>query len=140
MADIPTNSGTTRPSNQKAATRKLVGISFPFRKENGKFPATDTDAECVQNDVFTLFNTVARSRVHRPLVGHRAHSMVFESQGALLRARLQREIRQTILNNEPRITIIAISLEQDGTAITPTVDYRVKGIRDSTNLPTLDTQ
>lgn len=135
MADIPINSGTMRPSNQKASKRQLVGISFPFRKENGEFPARDRDADCVQNDLFTLFKTVARSRVMRPLVGHTANDVVFESKGGVLNARLQRIIRQTILNNEPRVDILQIRVSENDTTVASGVQYLIKGVVDKVDLP-----
>lgn len=135
MADIPINSGTMRPSNQKASKKELVGISFPFRKENGEFPARDRDAECVKNDLFTLFKTVARSRVMRPLLGHTANDVVFESKGGVLSARLQRIVRQTILNNEPRVDVRRVGISENGTTVITGVQYIIKGVVDSLTLP-----
>jgi len=139
MADIPINTGTMRASDQRASQRRLVGISFPFRKENGEFPARVRDADCVQNDLLTLFNTVFRNRVMRPLLGHSANNLVFDSIDGTLVARLQRIIRQTIVNNENRIKIISITMSRSGTKITPKCTYVVQGIRETVELPTIDT-
>lgn len=139
MADIPQNTGTTRPSNQTASSKSVVGISFPFRKEDGEFPKRDYDRDCVQNDVFTLFQTPARSRIHRPKVGHNAFPAVFESQSGILNARLQRTIRQTIKNNEPRVIVLKITTVNSGTEVTPTVEYMTQGIKDKVELNGIQT-
>lgn len=140
MPDIPQNTGTTRPSNQRASTKSTVGISFPFRKEDGEFPKREYDADCVQNDVIALFSQSKRSRIMRPNVGHTAQLVVFESQSALLNARLQRNIRQTIVNNEPRIKVSKIAITTDDTEVTPEVDYVIQGVRDSVTLPAMQTK
>lgn len=137
MPDIPQNTGTTKASNQRASTQSVIGISFPFRKEDGEFPKRETDIACVKNDLLTLFKTPVRSRIMRPRMGHTAHQAVFESQGALLNARLQRVIRQTIANNEPRVQVLRIPVETSGTEVTPTIDYVVQGVRDSLELDTI---
>jgi len=75
----------------------------------------------------------------RPLLGHSANNLVFDSIDGTLVARLQRIIRQTIVNNENRIKIISITMSRSGTKITPKCTYVVQGIRETVELPTIDT-
>ena len=114
----------------KGETRKLVGISFPFRKDKGQFPKVEIDTDAVKNDLFALFNTPIRSRVMRPLVGTTAYALVFESMGPLLIARLERSIRQTIFLNEPRVNVLGIETAENNTEIVALVVYEIQGIQD----------
>lgn len=114
----------------KGNARKLVGISYPFRKESGQFPKTEVDADAVRNDLFSLFQTPVRSRVMRPLVGATAYALVFESIGPLLVARLERSIRQTIFLNEPRVNVLGVETTDNGTEIVSLIAYEVQGIQD----------
>lgn len=139
MPDIPQNTGTTKPSNQTGSTKSVVGISFPFRKEGGEFPVRVRDVACVKDDLLTLFKTTQRSRIMRPKVGHNAESLVFDSTGSLLNARLQRLIRQTVKNNEPRVVVQQITLDTSDTEVTPTVNYTVQGVPGSAELDSIPT-
>jgi len=140
MPDIPQNTGTSRSSNQRSTDKSTVGIAFPFRKEDGEFPKRVRDIDCVRDDLITLFKTPIRSRIMRPKVGHVAHQAVFESQGSLLNARLQRIIRQTAKNNEPRVRVLSILVNQDKTEVTPTVNYITQGVRETITLDSIQKQ
>lgn len=140
MPDIPQNTGTTRASNKRADAKSTIGISFPFRKEDGEFPKRVADGDCVQNDLLTLFKTPLRSRIHRPLFGHTGHRAVFESQGSLLNARLQRSTRQTIKNNEPRVKVLSLTIENKNTETVQTIDYVSQGVRDKLTLDPIQTK
>lgn len=121
-------------STQKGQRIRLVGISFPFRKENGQFPAVAYDVDAVQNDLITLFKTPIRTRVMRPTFGSNGHELVFESIGPLLEARMQRSIRQTIALWEPRVRVLSIEISDQGTMIAALVQYEVQGIQDFVEL------
>lgn len=121
-------------STQKGQRIRLVGISFPFRKEDGKFPAVQYDADIVQNDLITLFRTPIRTRVMRPTFGSNAHELVFESIGPLLEARMQRSIRQTIALWEPRVRVLSIEIADQGTMVAALVGYEIQGIQDFVEL------
>lgn len=121
-------------STQKGQRIRLVGISFPFRKEDGKFPAVQYDVDIVQNDLITLFKTPIRTRVMRPTFGTTAYELVFESVGPLLEARMQRSIRQTISMWEPRVRVLSIEISDQGTEMVALVQYEVYGIQDFVEL------
>lgn len=120
-----------RPSNIKASNKKLIGFAFPFQKKNGRFPYTVEDAELVKNDLFALFSTPQNSRVMRPNLGTNAEELVFESQGDLLRVRLERSIRQTIASYEPRIAVLELTFQDVGTQTIVDVEYTFQGVRDN---------
>lgn len=135
MATIVPNPGsTTRPSNKTASSKDVIGISFPFRKENGEFPKRAINIDAVKSDLISLFETPIRSRVMRPTFGSNKEILVFESTGPLLRARIERNIRQTIINNEPRVEVVAVNVEEEKTQVIATILYVVQGVPDTVTL------
>lgn len=135
MATVVENPGSsTRPSDEKSSDRDLVGIAFPFRKEAGEFPARVRNKDTVKSDLITLFNTAKGSRRMRPNYGSNKEVLVFESTGPLLRARLERNIRQTITNNEPRVRVIGIAIDEQKTKVIALIVYLIQGVRDSIQL------
>lgn len=137
MATVVENAGsTTRPADQKASDRDLVGIRYPFQKLKGEFPAKVRNKDAVQTDLIQLFKTPIRSRVMKPAHGHNLDLIVFESTGALLQARIDRNVRQIIRNNEPRVTVIGLRIEEENTLVTTTVFYEIQGVRDSFQIET----
>lgn len=135
MATIIENAGSSvRSSNQIAANRDIIGIAFPFRKESGEFPKKAINIDAIKSDIISLFKTPLRSRIMRPTFGSNKEDLVFESTGPLLRARLERNIRQTILNHEPRVRVVAINIVEEKTLVTATVLYVVQGISDTVTL------
>jgi phage baseplate assembly protein W len=109
----------------------LVGISFPYRKENNQFPVVDIDVDAIKSDLILLFSTPIRSRVMRPTFGTNIHSLIFEGIDDLLLTRMSRSIIQTILNWAPNVEILDLNVETEGTTVTFEIDYEVKGLRDS---------
>jgi phage baseplate assembly protein W len=135
MATIAENPGaSTRPANQNASTRDTIGIAYPFRKQDGEFPKKVVNVEAVKSDLITLFDTPLRSRVMKPNFGSNKEELVFESTGPLLRARLIRNIRQTIFLNEPRVVVLAVQITEEKTLVTATILYAVQGVRDTLTL------
>lgn len=132
MATIVPNPGsTTQVANKKAGERDLIGLSFPFRKADGEFPKRDRNRDVVRSDLIMLFNTPIRSRVMKPTHGSNKEQLVFESTGPLLRARLQRNIRQTIFLNEPRVNVLAIGIEEKKTEVRALILYEIQGVKDN---------
>jgi len=132
MATVVENPGSsTRSADAKAGDRDLVGIAFPFRKEGGEFPARVRNKDAVKSDLITLFNTPLGSRRMRPNYGSNKEVLVFESTGPLLRARLERNIKQTITNSEPRVKVLAVVIQERKTEVIALIIYLIQGVKDS---------
>jgi phage baseplate assembly protein W len=112
----------------------LKGIAYPFRKDNGQFPAVDEDEECVKSDLIMLFRTPVRSRIMRPEYGTIVDRLVFESTGDLLNARLERTVKQAILVHENRVVVNSFTVETETNLITADIQYSVQGISDSVQI------
>jgi phage baseplate assembly protein W len=128
MSSFDTNN-SSRQSNVRGSTRDLVGISYPFRKEDGEFPKKERNIDLVSNDLTTLFKQAMRSRVMRPLLGTMADRLVFEPIDQLLLTRLLREVARTINVNDPRIVIDSVTFSTKETAVDCSVVYFVNGVR-----------
>lgn len=132
MATVVENPGSSiRPSNKDSSNKDVIGISFPFRKEGGEFPKRAVNIEAVRSDLISLFETPLRSRIMKPTFGSNKEQLVFESTGPLLRARLERNIRQTIFVNEPRVSVVDVAIEETNTLVTATILYIVQGVSDT---------
>lgn len=107
----------------------LKGISFPFRKADGQFPKIDEDADAVRSNILALFNLPQGGRVMRPTLGTTVHSLVFESQGDVLTARLRRAIWNTVAEGEPRAKILNIDIRYEGSLVTAEILYEVTGVQ-----------
>jgi len=110
----------------------IRGIAFPFRKENGEFPKMVEDEEAVGNNVIALFNLPVRRRVMRPNVGTNLQSMVFEPTGPVFISMMERSVRRTLAEGEPRAKVLFIDTQLNGTTVTSQVTYEVSGIRKTT--------
>lgn len=108
-----------------------IGISYPFRREDGQFPKMEKGEECVKSDLMTLFQTPLRSRVMRPTLGSDANLYVFEPNTDLLKSMLERSIKQTIVSNEPRVKVLKYTFVQEDTKITTDILYQVLGQQDA---------
>lgn len=117
-----------------AKPSSIIGISFPFRKEDGQFPKLDTNQDVVQSNVLALFNCSLRERVMRPTVGANVGALVFESTGRLLEVRIQRAIINAVLQNEPRANIINITMATLNTLVTVDILYDVLGLQNTLSL------
>lgn len=109
----------------------LKGISYPFRKENGQFPAMDENVDVVKSDLFGLFRTPIRSRINRPTYGTIVDSLVFEGTGAILNARIERSVKQAISIHERRVIVNSFEISTQGTFILTDIQYSVQGVSDS---------
>lgn len=135
MAVSPAEANSSgRPSNVRGANRDLIGLKFPFQRSEGEFPARVRNIDCVTSDLLMLFRSSLRERPMRPEHGTNVHSLVFESRGDLLNARLQRAVRQAIALNEPRVNVLSIDISEQDTKIDVFVVYEVQGVRQSVTI------
>lgn len=104
------------------------GIAFPFQKGKSGYPAMVEDEECVWNDVKLLFATSKRSRVMKPSLGTRLQALVFENTGALLNAKIYREIVTAVANFEPRAFVSSLTVSDNGTTVTIDTVVTIRGI------------
>ena len=118
----------------------IIGIKFPFQKGSTKFPAQSFDDDVIADNITRILLTPRGSRVMRPNQGSDIWSFVFDNVGALLRARVDREVRRSIAAGEPRVRVLAVNVHEEVTANGQTlviveVAYMVNGNVTKTAVP-----
>ena len=72
--------------------------------------AKKTDAQAIIQSVRNLLNTNYLERPFRPEVGSNIRGLLFELADPLTISNLRSAIRETIINYEPRVNIIALNV------------------------------
>lgn len=110
----------------------LAGISWPFRKERRGLPVPAVGIDVIRSTLIALLVTRRRSRVMRPDVGTNLQNFIFEVQGPVLVALVQKEISDAISQQIPNITIVDLPIREDGNKLIVNVVYSVFGVLDET--------
>jgi uncharacterized protein len=88
------------------------GLSYPLQiNASGTFKIDIDSVETVRSAVIFLLHTRLGERPHRPETGTRLPDFKHEINSPEVREALEREIRDTITNNEPRINNLAVSVQ-----------------------------
>lgn len=108
------------------------GLSFPFRRGVLRFPEVAEDDDCIASNIRRCLMERRGSRVMRS-GGSNLWAIVFENTGALLRARIDYEVRRAIEEGEPRALIQSVEVQEKTTAlgddyVDVTVVYNVRGV------------
>lgn len=115
----------------------LAGISWPFRIEDNGLPAPAKGTEVVRSALVMLMRTQKRSRVMRPTLGTALNSVLFENQGPILSALVQRQIASAISDFLPQVRIIDITIKEIDSVLAVNVQYSVQNVRDETGFVTI---
>ena len=110
----------------------ILGISFPFGRSATSLPAGATDDDVIADNIQRILLTPRGSRVMRPGSGSDMFSFVFENTGAVLRARIDNEVRRALADGEPRAEVLFVGVEErtilsdpGGVEVVVDVEYRV---------------
>jgi len=114
----------------------LRGISFPFRKGTGAFPATATGDQLVKEDLYQLITTGIGARVMRPLFGTNVYSFIFEANDDVLATLIQAEVQSAIAKYEPRVAVEDIGTFRTDSEVVVVISYTIvaTGNRDAVDL------
>ena len=123
-----------------ANTSKIRGISFPFRKGKFEFPAANAGTETVVDAVKSLLLIGPAEVPFAPYLGTNIHSFVFENITPIQQARIGQAIRNLIAQNEPRMVVQSVQVEESGTAAsgyayTVKVIYTIADIEGDFDIP-----
>jgi phage baseplate assembly protein W len=106
---------------------RIIGIDFPFRKGGGSFPKLAVDEEAIDASIRQIIEVGRGERVMRPSAGSLVWRFVYENNNALLRAKIQREVRRAIREQEKRVTVVRVDVVSDGSKVTVDVVYKLSG-------------
>ncbi len=116
----------------------IRGIAFPFTRSATSLPAASTDFDTIADNIERILMTRRGSRVMRPSTGSNVFDFAFESIGAVLRARIDDEVRRALAEGEPRAQVLQVNVEERtssiGTQVVVDVNYRVNSEVRSTSV------
>jgi phage baseplate assembly protein W len=99
-----------------ANSTKTRGISFPFRRGSFSLPARNAGAETIVDAVRALLLTGQNEIPFAPNLGTNIHSFVFENMSEIQKVRIAQAIRTIISNQEPRMRVVSVSVQEAGNA------------------------
>ncbi len=116
--------------NQQRSGMYGRGWAFPpsFTKEQGV--AMVADQEDIRQSLRIMFSTQPGERIMRPEFGCDLQSAVFENIREELLADISAKINDSILRDEPRVTVEALQLTQDPqqpSQLNLQLIYRIRG-------------
>ncbi len=113
------------------------GWSFPPRPSaGGRLVWADGDAK-IRQSLWLILSTAPGERRMRPKFGCGIHDLVFEANTSNLRGRIQQQVRQALLQFEPRVDLLEVSVDTSPQArnqLLIRVDYRVRELNAYHNL------
>lgn len=102
------------------------GITYPFNVVGGSIPTT-TGIELIQTNVRGVLEYNFGTRFFLGEFGARVRSLLEEPNDILLQTLLGNYVRQALLDWEPRIELISISIQERSVeAIQANLSYRVR--------------
>ncbi len=114
-----------------------TGVKFPFEidKATGKIK-TVSGTQCVKESIYIILMTGLTERLARPDFGTNIMSYAFMSTGPTIIGMMKRELSQSILAQEPRISDVDISMELSNSNdyMLINIDYTVSATNTRDNL------
>jgi phage baseplate assembly protein W len=111
------------------ATPKYRGLSFPFRRSNGQFPAIKTDDDLISDSIRQLMSTGKGERIFHKDIGIQALKYVFENNNAITSDSLRFEVINILTRYEPRIIPQDVQVIREDSKITLLIRYIVRATR-----------
>jgi Bacteriophage baseplate protein W len=134
-----------------------VGWSFPVRVATGRPetadmppalgpPADDPEERrielareerSIRESILLIVGTARGERVMRPDFGCGLHDLVFEPNDSMTAARASSEVRESLIDWEPRIDVLEVQVVADGVErnkLLISVDYRIRRTNSVFNL------
>jgi phage baseplate assembly protein W len=115
-----------------------TGWAFPPEFEPGVGALMVADERDIRESLHILFQTVLGERLFQPEYGLDLEGMLFESINTTMKSLLEDRIRLSIVINEPRITLLRLSLDTTSQIVEGRVlldiDYRINATNSRFNL------
>lgn len=105
-----------------------TGWSFPVRVgANGGLGLSSTE-QLIAESIWLVLSTAPGERVMNPRFGCGMHSYVFAGDNAATRAAIAQHVRDALTNDEPRIDVLDVRVNESGdldNVLMVAVDYRI---------------
>ena len=90
-----------------------VGLAFPIELDENNQLKISRYEMAVQQSIWTILGTAKGERMMRPDFGCGIHDFVFSANSASTIAQIVSEVRQSLIEWEPRIDILDIDVTPD---------------------------
>jgi phage baseplate assembly protein W len=111
--------------------RKFLGTGwqFPIRINPQGGLAYISGEEAIRESIWIILATAAGERQMRPTFGCGIHDYVFAPVNTTTRGSIAHQVRQALVNWEPRIDVVDVRVESggEGNMLLVRVDYRIRG-------------
>lgn len=106
------------------------GIAFPFHKGNVAFPDTVIDEELIKQSIIRIILSPKGERVMRPSFGSGVFDMVFDNNDDVFTIAMQRAVRSSIGQFEPRVIVtdVRVDRNEDAGEAVVTVGYVIPSL------------
>jgi uncharacterized protein len=114
-----------------------TGVAFPLGVDRRGALALARGDEDVRQAISIILSTAPGERPMRPEFGCGVHDYVFDVLDAATLGRMETEVRRALERWEPRIDVIDVDFELDGSSDGPlaiTIEYRLRATNDVRNL------
>lgn len=113
-----------------------VGWKSPIGLDEKNQIAMARYEESIQQAIWIILGTAKGERVMRPDFGCGIHDLVFAVTSAETAGRVASEVRQALLQWEPRIDVLDIQVNpaNDGETLLIMINYRVRATNNAFNL------
>jgi Bacteriophage baseplate protein W len=114
-----------------------TGVAFPLGVDRRGALALARDDEDVRQAIAIILSTAPGERPMRPEFGCGVHDYVFDVLDAATLGQMETEVRRALERWEPRIDVVDVEFELDGSSDGPlaiTIEYRLRATNDVRNL------
>jgi phage baseplate assembly protein W len=114
-----------------------VGTGFPLAlAEKARGLVRAEYEESVRQSILIILGTAKGERVMRPDFGCGIHDLVFATLSASTLGRIDREVHEALLRNEPRIDVLSVQItpDQAGSLLLINIEYEVRATNTAFNL------
>jgi len=120
-----------QPSFQRKTVYKDFDLSLTKNALTGDI-GVKTDTAAINQSVKTLILTNFYERPFQPTVGSNARALLFEPADPLTIADLKNVIEMTLINFEPRIEVLDVSVfdQSDSNAYQVSIRYMMKDVKE----------
>jgi phage baseplate assembly protein W len=108
---------------------QIKGIAVNWRFGSKGYPEPATDIELLGDSIYTILKTIPGERVYRPTFGCNLARLLFTNMSRQERVRAANEAREAIRNNEERVVVddVLIDNDADVNTISITIVWRPLG-------------
>ncbi|KST68646.1 GPW/gp25 family protein [Mastigocoleus testarum] len=114
-----------------------VGLAFPIELDENNQLKISRYEMAVQQSIWTILGTAKGERIMRPDFGCGIHDFVFSANSASTVGQIVSEVRQSLIEWEPRIDILDVDVtpdEDEDSKLLIIINYRVRTTNNRFNL------